>query len=222
MADTGTGSFLAAPHAGRGGVSSQYETSTHEVAMGDRAGERSPRTLSPEQSTRVAAEEEEEGEDDKGEGGSVSRSKAAPGPVNPSLPPGSPVQPSGSDSSATSSHPRPSYEQVVSFHGHCRSVSALSFSPDGTRLASAGSDRVVQIWYLATGSLLYSLKGHTQGISDLAWSPDSAYVASGSDDKLVHVWNADKVCHETVLLAICSSSVKDMLLAPWPKFSWVW
>lgn len=92
----------------------------------------------------------------------------------------------------------PSFRQVVSLHGHSKSVSALAFSPDGTRLASAGSDRVVQIWSLPTGSLMFSLRGHTQGISDVAWSPDATYVASASDDKLVKVWNA-----RTVRASLC-------------------
>ncbi|PWN22657.1 WD40 repeat-like protein [Microstroma glucosiphilum] len=82
------------------------------------------------------------------------------------------------------------YSHVYTLLGHTRAISSLSFSPDGTLLASASADKTVRIWSLRTGQLVETLKGHGGGISDVAWSPCGRYLATASDDKTVGVWNA--------------------------------
>ncbi|KAK0553417.1 WD repeat-containing protein 5 [Tilletia horrida] len=84
----------------------------------------------------------------------------------------------------------PSYRHAYTLYGHTRSISSLSFSPDGTKLLSAGADKLLKIWQVRTGTLLHTLAGHTQGVNCIGWSSDSMYVASGSDDRTVKVWNA--------------------------------
>ncbi|KAK0539074.1 WD repeat-containing protein 5 [Tilletia horrida] len=84
----------------------------------------------------------------------------------------------------------PSYRHIYTLFGHTRSISSLAFSPDGTKLLSAGADKVLKIWSVRTGALLQTLAGHSQGVNCIGWSSDSMYVASGSDDRTVKVWNA--------------------------------
>src|SRR5579859_673855 len=58
--------------------------------------------------------------------------------------------------------------------GHSGPVNALAFSPDGTRLASASSDKTVILWEPRTGCPIVSLKGHERRVNALAFSSSGA------------------------------------------------
>ncbi len=73
--------------------------------------------------------------------------------------------------------------------GHTDNVFAVAFHPDGTRLASAGSDRAVWLWDLTRGEEVARLQGHTRLVFSLAFSPDGATLASGSSDGTVRLWD---------------------------------
>jgi transcription initiation factor TFIID subunit 5 len=78
------------------------------------------------------------------------------------------------------------------FNGHKAGVLALAFSPDGKLLASAGEDRRIKIWDLASSNLLKELRGHTESIQSLSWSGDSNLLASGGQDGLIKLWDVNK------------------------------
>ena len=59
------------------------------------------------------------------------------------------------------------------FSGHRGSILSLAFSPDGKYLASAGEDRRVKIWDLASSNLFKDFRGHNETIHSLTWSSDS-------------------------------------------------
>lgn len=69
-------------------------------------------------------------------------------------------------------------------------VISVVFSPDGRRLASAGSDRIVRLWDTTTGQEVISLRGHEDSIGRLLFSPDGHRLASASQDGMVRVWDA--------------------------------
>ena len=74
-------------------------------------------------------------------------------------------------------------------HGHTDEVFAAAFHKDGTRLATAGRDRAVWLWDLATGKEVARLQGHTDYVWSLAFSPDGRTLASGSGDFTVRLWD---------------------------------
>ncbi len=68
-------------------------------------------------------------------------------------------------------------------------IYALAWSPDGKILASAGYDRVIQLWDAAAGKQLRSLKDHSDAIYGLAFSADGKLLASAAADRAVKVWD---------------------------------
>jgi len=54
---------------------------------------------------------------------------------------------------------------MTAVHGVC-------FSPDGTRLASAGDDKTVKLWDARTGEESRTLEGHTGKVHSVCFSPD--------------------------------------------------
>ena len=87
--------------------------------------------------------------------------------------------------------------ELFPLRGHSASVSALAFSPDGRRLATASIDRTVKLWDMATGDEVLTLRGHTAGVGCLAWSPDGLRLASGSIDWTARVWEARPLKSDT-------------------------
>jgi WD40 repeat protein len=66
--------------------------------------------------------------------------------------------------------------------GHTDGVQSVAFSPEGTTLASGGSDSTIRIWNVQTGELLRTIKGQTYTVGWLAFSPAGAQrtlIASG-------------------------------------------
>ena len=65
----------------------------------------------------------------------------------------------------------------------------VAFSPDGQTLAVAGFEGSVQLWDVASGTLLEMLKGHSSTVSAVAFSPDGRTLATGGSDQTVRLWN---------------------------------
>ncbi len=79
---------------------------------------------------------------------------------------------------------------LYTYYGHTLPVHAVTWSPDGKRIASASEDHTVQVWDAADGGNAYTYRGHSDTVGDVAWSPDGKHIASCSVDKTVQVWNA--------------------------------
>jgi WD40 repeat protein len=80
---------------------------------------------------------------------------------------------------------------LLSYRGHSANVMAISWSPDGNRIASGAQDKTVQVWDAVTGHTLLTYRGHTDRVHTVTWSPDGSRIASSSaEDKTVQVWDA--------------------------------
>jgi hypothetical protein len=61
-------------------------------------------------------------------------------------------------------------------------------SPDATLLATAGYDKVIRLWEVATGKFVRDFTSHNGAIYDLAFSPDGTVLASASGDSTGKLW----------------------------------
>lgn len=86
-------------------------------------------------------------------------------------------------------------EGLRRFSGHCDHVRTVSFSPDGTLIASGSDDRAIRIWDLGrdeSQGAVRVLKGHKMDIQWVTFSPvSSRYLASASKDGTVRLWDID-------------------------------
>src|SRR5262249_55522033 len=68
-----------------------------------------------------------------------------------------------------------------------KGVGRVVFSPDGKRLATAGSDKVVRVWDVETGKELAALPCPDR-VAVVAFSLDGKSLAAGSKDGSVRIW----------------------------------
>ena len=82
---------------------------------------------------------------------------------------------------------------------HRGPVTAIAYSPDGTRFVTGGEDGTLRLCDADDGKTLRILHGHTGAITTVAWSPDPRYLASGDTDGLICLWDMDNVRRLRVL-----------------------
>jgi WD40 repeat protein len=75
--------------------------------------------------------------------------------------------------------------------GHQSYVNDVDYSPDGTRVASAGGDRRGAIWDVEDeGADPTWLVGHEDAVLGIDFSPDGSLVATASKDGTIGIWDA--------------------------------
>ncbi|NKY28883.1 WD repeat-containing protein SL1-17 [Nocardia gamkensis] len=86
----------------------------------------------------------------------------------------------------------------------------MSFSPDGKRVVSAGSNHAVRLWDTATGRPIgTALTGHTDLVADVVFSADGTEVVSGGRDGSVRIWDV-----ASIALAYQSSAFDALAVSP--------
>jgi WD40 repeat protein len=73
----------------------------------------------------------------------------------------------------------------------------VAYSPDGSRVATAGSDNAARLWDPVTGQPDGVIAAHDDDVSAVAFSPDGMYLATGAgghdpaDDSSIKIWRVE-------------------------------
>ena len=93
-------------------------------------------------------------------------------------------------------------------------VTAVTFSPDGRFIATAGVNLEGRVWRARTGKLVGKLVNrHRDDLTAIAYSPDGKLIATASLDADAHLWNASKLTWRRALRGH-ASAVSDVVFSP--------
>lgn len=84
-----------------------------------------------------------------------------------------------------------SLEQLQSLQANASAMDAVTFSPDGTRIATGGRDNIIRVWDAQTGEMLMQTEGHSDWVSALTFSPDGMRLISASRDNSLRLFDAN-------------------------------
>jgi tetratricopeptide (TPR) repeat protein len=78
---------------------------------------------------------------------------------------------------------------VIELKGHTLPVEHIAFSPDGTRIVTAGEESTAKVWDVRTGAHLFDLGGPSP-MTSVAYGPDGTRIYTGGIDLPGRIWNA--------------------------------
>ncbi|MDG9722881.1 WD40 repeat domain-containing protein [Streptomyces sp. DH41] len=109
-------------------------------------------------------------------------------------------------------------QAVTSPKGRFTSVAIF---PDGTRLATGGSDGTVRIWSRATGTCTDTIPAHKGGVRSVAVSSDGLWLATGGSDGAVRIWDPTGGSRPTTLTGTSGHTQSVDSVAIFPGGAWL-
>ena len=82
-------------------------------------------------------------------------------------------------------------ERIATVGSEYDTVLATDITPDQSRVAIGGTDRLVKIYSTKTGELEHKIKKHTDWVVALAFSPNGEMLATADRNGGITVWDAD-------------------------------
>jgi WD40 repeat protein len=81
---------------------------------------------------------------------------------------------------------------TATFSNYIGMVNALTFSPDGKRVASAsvGEEKILAVWDAGTGADVHVFRDNLSHVHQVRYSPDGRLLVAGFTDGSVKIWDA--------------------------------
>lgn len=92
-------------------------------------------------------------------------------------------------------------------------VTHVTYSPNGSLIASTSWDKTIKIWDAQTGAGINTLVGHQDFVESASFSPDSKQIVSASGDRTVRIWDVE-TGEEIKTLEGHSEYVTDVAYSP--------
>ncbi len=108
---------------------------------------------------------------------------------------------------------RENHQELNTLIGHVGIVNALSFTPDGKMLASAGIDKSIRLWDIISHKPIAILHGHDATVLSIVFSPDGKILASASGDKTIKLWNI-KLQHNFSTIKLPEGVARSIAFSP--------
>jgi WD repeat-containing protein 26 len=91
---------------------------------------------------------------------------------------------------------------ILELRNHTDEVWYLKYSHDGSKLATASSDKTIVIYDTTTYKVLHTLNQHESGVCFLTWSPDDTKLISCSQapENSARVWDVRVRCFNPILV----------------------
>ena len=101
---------------------------------------------------------------------------------------------------------------------HTNDVTAVSITPDGRIIISAGRDSTLHVWDLATGEHLNTCDRYRTEMTAVAVTPDNRCILSGSDDGTLWLWDLSTAQYLRIFEKH-NDSVEAVAVAPNGRFA---
>lgn len=109
---------------------------------------------------------------------------------------------------------------IHTFTDHTGMVNNVKFHPDGSCMASCGSDGKIKIFDCRSQRLLQHYDAHTDAVNTVGFHKSGSYLISSSNDSTIKIWDLRRGCimytlfgHEGATTAASFSPMGDFIVS---------